>query len=160
MEIQPLPDRINTENYEEFILIQIEDQQFVFGADRKNQDRKNLGAELVVRSSSVGVLYHSLIFWGGIDNVDFRELQRLGGTIEEFLGEGIYKTGREKESNCDYFDFGVSWYSHYNTEEVGYLKVSFWDGKTLEGNFDIMVHNSLNQSQSKNITGEFKFKIE
>ncbi|MCB7481715.1 hypothetical protein [Christiangramia sediminis] len=159
-EIQQNSEPINTENYEEFIYLKLGTRDIIFGAGTKNQSEKKLGAELVARYSRSGELYHSLSFWGKMEETSSNELQRLGGNIENFNGEGIYKTGKEQKNNCNFFDFGISWYSLYDTGEDGYLEITLWDGENLKGNFDIMVYNANDKSQSKNITGEFKLKVQ
>ena len=159
-EFQQRSDSINTENYEEFIYLKLGTREIIFGGETKNQNDKKLGAELVARYTRSGELYHSLSFWGKIENTDSNELQRLGGNIENFDGEGIYKTGKEQGNNCNFFDFGISWYSLYDSGDTGYLEITLWDGENLEGNFDFIVYNTNDKSQSKNITGEFKLKIQ
>lgn len=158
-EFQPNSNSINTENYEEYILINLGSREMIFATETKNPNEKKLGAELVARFTRSGALYHSLSFWGKIEDIDSKELQRLGVNIENFEGEGIYKTGKEQKNNCNFFDFGISWYSLYDTGETGYVEITLWDGVNLEGNFDITIYNTNDKSQSKKVTGEFKLKV-
>jgi len=126
----------------------------------KNYKNENLGAELVSKVDYDGNRYNSLKLWGVLEDQSSRELRRLGITIQYFYGEGIYETGKQYNSNCDYFDLGTSWYSHYAEQGKGYLEITSFENGSVEGNMDLMVHNSNDRKQDRKITGKFKLKLE
>ncbi|MDR5591536.1 hypothetical protein [Christiangramia sp. SM2212] len=156
---QQASDPINIENYEEYILVNMDSKQMIFGAERKNQEENNIGAKLVVKYKPFGAPYHSLVIWGGLEDKSYREYQRIGSSIEEFEGTGIYKTGISSGNNCNFFHFGTSWHSHYDSDESGYIEITLWDEETVEGNFDILVYNANDKLQTKNLTGSFLLKV-
>lgn len=154
------PTSINTENLEEYILINLESKQFIFGAERKKEDESDIGAKLVTKFASFGEKYHSLIIWGSLKDDNYREFQRIGASIDKFEGVGLYETGTTRKNNCNFFHFGISWHSHYDIEESGFIEITSADEENITGNFDMMLYNANDRSQSRNISGEFSLKLD
>lgn len=150
------PETLNPEFSEVFIFMEFQDKEIVFNEDYKYFLEENLGSQLISRFSSEEIMLYSLKIWGIIENKDSNTIKHLGMNIDRFVGEGIYKTGTGEENNCTFFDFGISWQSHYDNEQEGFIEITYWDGEYIEGNYAIKVFNANNILQSGMISGNFR----
>ena len=148
----------NPANHDEYIYLEMENRQILFSSNTKFVS-DDIGTKLNEYTSRSGQRYKTLKFWGVKESMDSRELIRFGGTIENYRGIGVYTTGKEKENNCHFFDYGVSWQSHYDIEEEGFIKINSQSENYVEGELNFKVYNSYSKTDFKEIEGKFRLTI-
>jgi hypothetical protein len=153
-------DPVISEDQQEYIILEVEGNKLYFFEARKSYDENNLGAELIPQYNLNGNLYHILNFWGFNNNMQSNEVQRLGGFIKQFDGNGKYYVGRESDNNCHFFNYGISWQSYYDTKGEGYVEIINYLNQYIEGTFNFAIHNTNDISKSKIILGKFRLKID
>ncbi|QYA25058.1 hypothetical protein G3I01_05890 [Gramella sp. MT6] len=157
---EPETKLFKTEDYQEYILLQVGQRQVLFSDGMKNYKDESLGSKLVENYDYAGNRFYTLNLWGVIEDNDTKQVRRLGITIRHFYGEGLYETGQQLNNNCNFFDLGTAWYSHYAEKGEGYLEITSVNEEYIKGSLDLMVHNSNDKDQYKKILGEFKLLLE
>ncbi|MBT8295280.1 MAG: hypothetical protein KJO51_02590 [Gramella sp.] len=155
-----ISDTLDFDTFDEFIFMNFQNKEMIFNEDYRYFLEENLGVELISRSSSGEVVLYSLHMWGVVEDIDSNIIRRLGMNIKRFTGEGFYKTGTGADNNCSLFDFGISWHSHYDSKQEGFIEITTWDGKYIEGNYSIYIFNANDNLRSEKIRGHFRLKTE